>query len=66
MTYNHTYTDFDSNFLPLYLCNKGRYMNAAEEFEIYKAFKTNQSNVLNDQLDLKSHDLYDRFVGAVN
>ena len=40
-------------------------MNAAEEFEIYKAFKTNQSNVLNDQLGFKSHDLYDRFVGTV-
>ena len=66
MAFNHNYTDFDNNFIPLYVCNKGRYMNAAEEFEIYKDFKTNQNIVLNDQLDFKSHDLYDRFLGAVN
>ena len=41
-------------------------MSAAKEFEVYKAFKTNQNIVLNDQLDFRSHDLYDRFVGAVN
>ena len=37
-------------------------MNAAEEFEIYRAFKCNPSNMLNDQLNFKSHQLYDMVV----
>ena len=55
MVCNHNYTDFDTNCKPLHLCNKGRHMNAAEEFEIYWAFKCNPSNMLNDQLNFKSH-----------
>lgn len=41
-------------------------MDAAEKFEIHTAFKNNQDNILNDQLDFKSHVLHDRFVSAVN
>ena len=33
-------------------------MNAFEEFEIYKAFKFQTSQILNDQLHFKSNSLY--------
>ena len=33
------YTDFETNFQPLHICKKGRYMSGVNEFEIYKAFK---------------------------
>ena len=58
---NHNYTDFASNFQPLHMCKKGRYMSAVEEFEIYKAFKeTNTQKVLlNEQLQFQSNSLYD-------
>ena len=32
---NHSYTDFETNMIPLHYCNKGNVMNALEEFEIY-------------------------------
>ena len=58
---NHNYTDFASNFQPLHICKKGRYMSAVEEFEIYKAFKdTNTKEILlNEQLQFQSNSLYD-------
>ena len=68
---NHNYTDFDTNFKPLHICKKGRYMDTLEEFEISKAFKqskkTNNSQddgfILNDQLNFKSNPLYDTAIG---
>lgn len=32
-------------------------MNAEEELEIYKEFKNNPGNLLNDQMSFKSNDL---------
>ena len=34
-------------------------MDTLEDYEIYKAFKTNLGNVLNDQLSFRSHYLFD-------
>lgn len=48
---------FESNCKPLCVWSKGHYMNATEEIEMYKAFKNNQNNVLNDRLDFKSHGI---------
>lgn len=64
---NHNYTDFDTNFKPLHLCKKGRFMDALEEFEIYKAFQQSKRTdnlqdggvILNDQLNFGSNSLYD-------
>lgn len=56
MTYNHKYSDSESNCKPLRMCYKGRHMDAAEEFEIYRPFRNKSSNVLNDQLGFKWHD----------
>ena len=58
---NHGYTDFKTNLVPLHICNKGQYMNALEEFEIYKAYNNSDTRpfVLNNQLNFKSNALYD-------
>ena len=44
---------------PIHVCNKGHFLNALEEFEIYKASKVNKEQLLNDQLSFKSNKLYD-------
>ena len=48
------------------MCKKGRYMNAIEEFEIYRAFKKDPNNILNEQLEFKSHILYDKIIDNTN
>ena len=40
-------------------CNKGKYMNAYEEFYIYKQYKENPQILLNDQLKFPSNYLFD-------
>ena len=61
MDNNHSYTDFTTNFQPLHICRKGNYMNAIEEYEIYKAYKNKKTEevILNDQLNFQSNLLYD-------
>ena len=39
MAFNHNYTDFDNNFIPLYVCSKGRYMNAVEELSLIHIYR---------------------------
>lgn len=64
---NHNYTNFETNFKPLHVCKKGKYMDVMEEFEIYKAFKQykkannlyDSEFILNDQLNFRSNSLYD-------
>ena len=43
---------------PIHICNKGHLLNALEEFEVYKASKVNEEQLLNDQLIFKSNKLY--------
>ena len=58
---NHNYTSFDTNLKPIHVCGKGAYLNAREEFEIYKAHndKYYRKFILNDHLHFKSNPLYD-------
>ena len=56
---NHNYTGFKENMEPIYVCNKGHFLNAKEAFEIYKASKVNKEQLLNNQLSFKSNKLYD-------
>lgn len=56
---NHSYQDFRTNFKPLHFCKKGRFMDAMEEFQIYKAFKAHHNHILNEQLNFHSNSLYD-------
>ena len=68
MDRNHNYTDFTTNFQPLHICKKGRYMSAVEEFEIYKAFKNKNTKevLLNEQLNFQSNSLYDTAIRLQN
>ena len=56
---NHNYTDFETNLEVIHVCNKGRYLNALEEYEIYKHIQIDPDNVLNDQLKFKSNYIND-------
>ena len=56
---NHNYTGFAENMIPIHVSNKGRFMDALEEFEIYRASKIHKECLLNDQLSFKSNTLYD-------
>lgn len=61
ITYNHNYTVIHTNLVPLYVCEKSRFMNALEELEIYGAY-TNTSTrefTLYDQLNFEFNLLYD-------
>ena len=55
----HKYSNINNNLEPIHICSKGQYMNAIEEFEIYRNFKTHPDIILNDQLKFNSHQLYD-------
>ena len=54
MQYNHNYMDFPTNFKLLHNCKKGAYMDAIEEYEIYKASKLSADKLLNDKHSFKS------------
>ena len=41
-------------------------MNAIEEFEIYRAYKKDPNNILNEQLEFKSYILYDKIIDNTN
>lgn len=45
---NHNYSDFDHNFTVLHSMKSGKLLIALEEFNIYRAVKTDPQNVLND------------------
>jgi hypothetical protein len=60
--YNHNYTSFAQNLKPLHYCKKGRFMDAMEEFIIYKASKLQHNELLNDMLSFKSNVFYDTII----
>lgn len=55
----HEYANFETNCRPLHICEKGPYMNTLEEYEIYKAYKLDPDNTLNDKLCFNTNALYD-------
>ena len=61
ISYNHKYTNFNSNLLPLLICEKDRSINTLEKFEIYRAYMNvnSRDSVLKDQLNFRSYQLYD-------
>ena len=58
-TENHSYTNIDTNLEILHYLPKGRKLNTTEQYEIYKHHTTQPNNILNDQLQYKSHTLFD-------
>ena len=59
---DHSYTNFSVNLKPIHFCKKGRYMNALEEYEIYKAAKSQKECLLNDMVSFKSNALFDTVI----
>jgi hypothetical protein len=55
----HTYTDINTNLEILHTHKKGKHLNTLEQYEIYKNTKINTDNILNEQLQYKSHTLFD-------
>ena len=48
----------------MHCCRKGKYMDALEEYEVYKAVKINSDYVLNDKLTFSHNILYDTAILA--
>jgi hypothetical protein len=55
----HNYGSFSDSLEPLHFCGKGRYMDALEEYEIYKAANLHKERLLNDMISFKSNALFD-------
>ena len=58
INHNHNYSSFQNSFKPLHFCKKSKLMDALEEFEIYRASKTQGDQFLNEKLPFKSNKLY--------
>ena len=58
MLNNHNYTNFEINLEVIHVCNKGRYLNALVGYDIYKHMQEAFNDVLNDQLEFKSNQIY--------
>lgn len=61
---NHDYESFEANCIPLHVCDKGRVMDTLEEYEVYKGYKLNSNNILNDKLRFNINPLYDLAMGT--
>lgn len=57
--YNHKYSTFQDSLKPLHFWKKSKLMDALEEFESYRASKTQSSQFLNDKLAFKLNERYD-------
>ena len=64
---NHDYTDdkinnIHKNLKPIYFCNKGKFLDTLEEFEIYKNTQINANKLINDKLLNKKNVLFDKII----
>ena len=64
MEEDHEYGGFDADCKPLHICNNGPHLNTLEEFEIYRAYKLDPNNILNDKLCFNTNVLYDLAINA--
>ena len=61
-TENHSYTNIDTNLEIVHYIPKGQKLNTTEQYEIYKHHTRQPNNILNDQLQYKSHTLLDTII----
>lgn len=61
---NHDLLDLDNGLEILHACINGNRLDTLEEYEIYKAHKIKNSNepILNDQLQFKSHTIFNNII----
>lgn len=60
----HQYGTFEEICKPLLFCEKGRYMNTLEEYEIWQVYKLGSNNIFNDKLCFTTNALYDTAMHA--
>ena len=59
---NHDCKNIHDHLTPIHYCNKSKYMDTLEEFEIYKYTKIDKDNMLNDKLVFNKNVLYDKLL----
>ena len=55
---HHTYTNIETNLEILHILPKGPKLNTTKQYEIYKHYKQSPTNILNYQIQYKSHTLF--------
>ena len=63
---NNNDVDDNNNNNNCLLYTSGQKLNTAEKYEIYKHHTTQPNNILNDQLQYKSHTLFDTIIQKTN
>ena len=58
--------NIDTNLEILHYLPKGRKLNTTEQYEIYNHHTTQPNDILNDQLQYKSHTLFDTILQKTN
>ncbi|KAJ4441835.1 hypothetical protein ANN_11694 [Periplaneta americana] len=56
---NHTYRDINTDMEILHIQPKSQNLNTLEQYEIYRHTKTLPNDILNTQLNFKTHTLFD-------
>ncbi|KAJ4445794.1 hypothetical protein ANN_12479 [Periplaneta americana] len=56
---NHIYRDINTDMEILHIQPKSQKVNALERYEIYRHTKTHLNDILNTQLNIKTHTLFD-------
>ncbi|KAJ4450922.1 hypothetical protein ANN_02357 [Periplaneta americana] len=56
---NHTYRDINTDMEILHIQPKSQKLNTLEQYEIYRHTKTHPNDILNAQLNFKTHTLFD-------
>ncbi|KAJ4450284.1 hypothetical protein ANN_01704 [Periplaneta americana] len=56
---NHTYRDINTDLEILHIQPKSQKLNTLEQYEIYRHTKTHPNDILNTQLNFKTHTLFD-------
>ncbi|KAJ4434587.1 hypothetical protein ANN_23149 [Periplaneta americana] len=56
---NHTYRDIITDTEILHIQPKSQKLNTLEQYEIYRHMKTHLNDILNTQLNFKTHTLFD-------
>ncbi|KAJ4429881.1 hypothetical protein ANN_22085 [Periplaneta americana] len=56
---NHTYRDINTDMEILHIQPKSQKLNTLEQYEIYRHTKTHPNDILNTQLNFKTHTIFD-------
>ncbi|KAJ4450773.1 hypothetical protein ANN_02203 [Periplaneta americana] len=63
---NHTYRDINTDMEILHIQSKSQKLNSLEQYEIYRHTKTHPNEILNTQLNFRTHTLFDSTLHYTN